>query len=107
LSTWIKKGDEIKQKYLTVEMGSQRKKSRGAKFPEVVKALLTWFKNAREAREQNVTVSGESFMPLPATTDPVIPPVFTLGPWLDCSVNVMNLAIPPELGPGPSPDPFV
>ena len=40
-------------------MGSQRKKSRGAKFPEVVKALLTWFKNAREAREQNVTVSGE------------------------------------------------
>jgi hypothetical protein len=59
LSTWIKKGDEIKQKYLTVEMGSQRKKSRGAKFPEVVKALLTWFKNAREAREQNVTVSGE------------------------------------------------
>ena len=40
-------------------MGSQRKKSRGAKFPEVVKALLTWFKNAREAREQNVAVSGE------------------------------------------------
>jgi hypothetical protein len=40
-------------------MGLQRKKSRGAKFPEVVKALLTWFKNAREAREQNVTVSGE------------------------------------------------
>ena len=56
LSTWIKKGDEIKQKYLTGGMGSQRKKSRGAKFPEVEKALLTWFKNARE---QNVTVSGE------------------------------------------------
>jgi hypothetical protein len=34
-------------------MGSQRKKS---KFPEVEKALLTWFKNARE---QNVTVLGE------------------------------------------------
>ena len=56
LSTWIKKGDEMKQKYLTGEMGSQRKKSRGAKFPEVRKARLAWYKNARE---QNVTVSGK------------------------------------------------
>jgi hypothetical protein len=56
LSTWIKKGDEMKQKYLTGEMGSQRKKSRGAKFPEVSKARLIWYKNARE---QNVTVSGK------------------------------------------------
>ena len=31
-STWIKKGDEIKQKYLTGEMGSERKKRRGAKI---------------------------------------------------------------------------
>ena len=56
LSTWIKKSDEIKQKYLSGEMGSQRKKNRGAKFPEVEQALLKWFKNARD---QNVTISGE------------------------------------------------
>jgi len=41
LSTLIKKGDEIKQKYHTGEMGWQRKRSRGVQFPEVEKALLT------------------------------------------------------------------
>jgi len=33
--------------------------------------------------------------------------ILRLGSLLDCSANVMNLAIPPELGPGPSPDPIV
>lgn len=56
LSTWLKKSEEIKQKYLSGEMGSQRKKYRTAKFPEVEDALLKWFKNARE---QNVAISGE------------------------------------------------
>jgi hypothetical protein len=45
LSTWIKNSDEIKKKYLSGEMGSQRKKCRIAKFPEVEEALLKWLKN--------------------------------------------------------------
>ena len=52
LSTWIKKGDEMKQKYLTGEMGSQRKKVGVQNFQK----SETWYKNARE---QNVTASGK------------------------------------------------
>jgi hypothetical protein len=57
LSTWIKNSDEIKKKYLSGEMGSQRKKCRIAKFPEVEEALLKWFKNARD---QNIPLCGTS-----------------------------------------------
>ncbi|XP_069134649.1 tigger transposable element-derived protein 6-like [Argopecten irradians] len=56
LSTWMKNNAQIKQKFLSGEVGPQRKKSRNAKFPEVEQALLAWFNNARA---QNVTVSGE------------------------------------------------
>ena len=56
LSTWIKNSDEIKRKYLSGEMGTQRKKCRTSKFPEVEEALLKWFKNVRD---QNIAVSGD------------------------------------------------
>ena len=36
---------KLRKKYLSGEMGSQRKKCRIAKFPEVEEALLKWFKN--------------------------------------------------------------
>jgi transposase len=57
LSTWIKNSDEIKKKYLSGEMSSQRKKCRIAKFPEVEEALLKWFKNARD---QNIPLCGDT-----------------------------------------------
>ena len=57
LSTWIKNSDEIKKKYLSGEMRSQRKKCRIAKFPEVEEALLKWFKNARD---QNIPLCGDT-----------------------------------------------
>lgn len=56
LSTWLKYIVEIKKKYLSGEMGSQRKKFRTSKFPEVEDALIKWFKNARD---QNISVSGD------------------------------------------------
>ena len=56
LLTWIKNSEEIKKKYLSGEMGTQRKKCRTAKFPEVEEALIKWFKNVRD---QNIAVSGD------------------------------------------------
>jgi len=56
LSTWLKNKEEIKNKYLSGEMGSRRKKFRTSKFPEVEDALIKWFKNARD---QNISVSGD------------------------------------------------
>ena len=47
LSTWLKSKDQIKEKYLAGSIEPERKKSRGAKYPEVENALLSWFKNAR------------------------------------------------------------
>lgn len=56
LSTWLKKSEDIKTKYLSGEMGAQRKKCRTAKFPEIEEALLKWFKTVRN---QNVAISGD------------------------------------------------
>lgn len=55
LSAWLKKKDEIEQKFES-EMNKKRKKYRTAKYPEVEKALLTWF---TYARSQNVAISGD------------------------------------------------
>ena len=45
LSTWIKNSDEIKKKYLSGEMGSQRKTCRTAKFHKVEenRDMRCWF----------------------------------------------------------------
>ncbi|KAL5011767.1 hypothetical protein ScPMuIL_010318 [Solemya velum] len=56
LATWVKNSSEIKEKYLSGEVGPQRKKSRGSKFPEVEQRLLKWFSYAQE---QNIALSGE------------------------------------------------
>lgn len=56
LCTWIKRSEEIKDKYLSGEVGPQRKKSRGSKFPEVERALLDWYVTLRRS---NFPISGE------------------------------------------------
>lgn len=56
LSTWIKNKDDIKRKFLDADIGSQRKRDRKAKFPELENALMQWFSNARS---QNIPISGE------------------------------------------------
>ncbi len=56
LSTWLKNADEIKKMYVSGDVAPQRKKARGAKYPEVEDALLKWFQSARN---QGVPISGE------------------------------------------------
>ena len=59
LSTWLKKGEDIKNAYLNGDFSSKRKKLRTAGYPEVEEALLKWFKTARD---HNVPISGPFMM---------------------------------------------
>ncbi|KAH3773599.1 hypothetical protein DPMN_174961 [Dreissena polymorpha] len=57
LSTWIKKKDKIKAKFLTGDLELTRKQARTAKFPDIEAALLALCKNARQ---QNTPIDGET-----------------------------------------------
>ena len=59
LATWVKKAAEIKNSYLNGDYNSKRKRLRPAGYPEVEKALLKWFKSARDV---NVPISGPFLM---------------------------------------------
>ena len=56
LSTWLKKADDMKTRFLSGKIKPNRKNARGSKFPEVESAVQNWFKAKRSS---NIPIAGE------------------------------------------------